>query len=364
VTVLIIACPCALGLATPMSIMVGVGRGAHSGILIRDAQALEQFERIDTIVIDKTGTLTEGKPRLVSIVTTPGADENGLLRLAASAERGSEHPLAQAILSAAKERGLALGEVSGFASPSGKGASGTVDGKTIALGNAMLMAELNIATHDLDAAAETARRNGATAIYVAVDGRAAGIIAIADPVKPSAKSALSALRADGLRIVMLTGDNATTARAVASRLDIDEIEAGVLPERKSDVVQRLRKEGRRVAMVGDGVNDAPALAAADIGVAMGGGTDIAIESAGVTLLTGDLAGLVRARRLSVATMRNIRQNLAFAFLYNSAGVPVAAGVLYPVFGILLSPMIAAAAMALSSVSVIGNALRLARTKLD
>jgi Cu+-exporting ATPase len=364
VTVLIIACPCALGLATPMSIMVGVGRGAHSGILIRDAQALEQFESIDTIVIDKTGTLTEGKPRLVSIVTASGLDESALLRLAASVERGSEHPLAQAILNAAKGRALALGEVSGFASPSGKGASGTVDGKSIALGNAMLMGELNIATNELDAAAETARRNGATAIFVAVNGRAVGIIAIADPIKPSAKSAIAALRAEGLRIVMLTGDNVTTARAVASQLAIDDIEAGVLPERKSDVVQRLRKDGRRVAMVGDGVNDAPALAAADVGVAMGSGTDVAIESAGVTLLTGDLMGLVRARRLSVATMRNIRQNLAFAFLYNSAGVPIAAGVLYPVFGILLSPMVGAAAMALSSVSVIGNALRLARVKLD
>jgi P-type Cu+ transporter len=364
VTALIIACPCALGLATPMSIMVGVGRGARSGILIRDAQALEQFERIDTIIIDKTGTLTEGKPKLVSIVTTPGTDDNALLRLAASVERGSEHPLALAILNAAKERGLALGEVNGFASPSGKGASGTVDGRLVALGNAMLMTEMKVVTHDLDAAAETARKNGATAIFVAIDGRAAGIIAIADPIKPSAKSALAALRAEGLRIVMLTGDNATTARAVASQLGIDEIEAGVLPERKSEVVQRLRKQGRGVAMVGDGVNDAPALAAADVGVAMGSGTDVAIESAGVTLLTGDLMGLVRARRLSVATMRNIRQNLAFAFVYNSAGVPIAAGVLYPVFGILLSPMVGAAAMALSSVSVIGNALRLARTRLD
>ena len=364
VTVLIIACPCALGLATPMSIMVGIGRGAHSGILIRDAQALEQFERIDTIVIDKTGTLTEGKPKLVSIVTVDGSDENTLLRLAASVERGSEHPLALAILNAAKERSLALGEVGDFASPSGKGARGTVDGKAVALGNAMLMRDLNIDTLALDPAAETARRNGATTIYVAIDGRAAGILAIADPIKPSATAALSALRADGLRIVMLTGDNETTARAVASKLGIDEIEAGVLPERKSEVVQRFRNEGRRVAMVGDGVNDAPALAAADVGVAMGSGTDVAIESAGVTLLTGDLAGLVRARRLSVATMRNIRQNLAFAFLYNAAGVPIAAGVLYPVFGILLSPMIGAAAMALSSVSVIGNALRLARTRLD
>ena len=364
VTVLIIACPCALGLATPMSIMVGVGRGAHSGILIRDAQALEQFESIDTIVIDKTGTLTEGKPKLARIVTADGIDENGLLRLAASVERGSEHPLALAILDGARGRALALSEVAGFASSSGKGASGIVDGKRVALGNAVLMGEANIATTSLDAAAEAARHDGATAIYVAIDGRAAGVIAIADPVKPSAKAAMAALRAAGLRIVMLTGDNETTARAVASKLDIAEIEAGVLPERKSEVVQRLRKEGRRVAMVGDGVNDAPALVAADVGVAMGSGTDVAIESAGVTLLTGDLASLVRARRLSVATMRNIRQNLAFAFLYNAAGVPIAAGVLYPVFGILLSPMIGAAAMALSSVSVIGNALRLARAKLD
>jgi P-type Cu+ transporter len=362
--VLIIACPCALGLATPMSIMVGVGRGARSGILIRDAQALEQFEGIDTIVIDKTGTLTEGKPKLVSIATLPGADEDALLRLAASVERGSEHPLARAILNAAWERGLALDEVTGFASPSGKGALGTVDGNAVVLGNAMLMAELKIATRELDAAAEAARRDGATAIYLAIGGHLAGIIAIADPVKPSAKAALAALRAQGLRIVMLTGDNETTARAVAAKLDIDEIEAGVLPERKSEVVRRLRGQGRRVAMVGDGVNDAPALATADVGVAMGGGTDVAIESAGVTLLTGDLAGLVRARRLSVATMRNTRQNLAFAFLYNAAGVPIAAGALYPVFGILLSPVLAAAAMALSSVSVIGNALRLARTRLD
>jgi Cu+-exporting ATPase len=363
VTVLIIACPCALGLATPMSIMVGVGRGARSGILIRDAEALERFERVDTIVIDKTGTLTEGKPKLVSIVTADGF-ENSLLRFAASVERGSEHPLAQAILNAAAERKLSLATVSDFAAPSGKGARGMVAGKAVALGNALLMGELNIATQDLDVAAETARQNGATAIYVAIDGRARGVLAIADPVKSSAKAALQALRDDGLRIVMLTGDNLTTARAVAATLGITEIEAGVLPERKSDVVQRLRREGRQVAMVGDGVNDAPALAAADVGVAMGGGTDVAIESAAVTLLTGDLMGLLRARRLSVATMRNIRQNLAFAFLYNAAGVPIAAGVLYPVFGILLSPMVGAAAMALSSVSVIGNSLRLARTKLD
>lgn len=364
VTVLIIACPCALGLATPMSIMVGIGRGAHSGILIRDAQALERLERIDTLVIDKTGTLTEGKPKVVGIIAAEGVEENQLLRLAASVERGSEHPLARAILDAATTRKLDLGAVGDFASPSGKGATGTVDGKSIALGNAALMAERNVVTTALDDAAEAARQQGSTAIFVAIDGRAAGVIAIADPIKPSAQAALAALRGDGLRIVMLTGDNVTTARAVAGTLGIDEIEAGVLPERKSEVVQRLLSEGRRVAMVGDGVNDAPALAAADVGIAMGSGTDVAIESAGVTLLTGDLAGLVRARRLSVATMRNIRQNLAFAFLYNAAGVPIAAGVLYPVFGILLSPMLGAAAMALSSVSVIGNALRLARTKLD
>jgi Cu+-exporting ATPase len=364
VTVLIIACPCALGLATPMSIMVGIGRGAHAGILIRDAQALEQLESIDTLVIDKTGTLTEGRPKVVAVIPAAGVDENELLRLAASVERGSEHPLARAILAAAQERGLALSNVIDFASPSGKGATATVDGKSVALGNAMLMRELSVVTEALDDAAERARQDGATAITVAIDGRAAGVIAIADPIKPSAPAALQALRKDGLRIVMLTGDNVTTATAVAKTLGIDEIEAGVLPERKSEVVQRLRGQGRRVAMVGDGVNDAPALAAADVGIAMGGGTDVAIESAGVTLLTGDLMGLVRARRLSKATMRNIRQNLAFAFLYNAAGVPIAAGALYPLFGILLSPMVGAAAMALSSVSVIANALRLARTKLD
>ncbi|MCP3413344.1 heavy metal translocating P-type ATPase [Bradyrhizobium brasilense] len=364
VTVLIIACPCALGLATPMSIMVGVGRGAHSGILIRDAQALERMEAIDTLVIDKTGTLTEGKPKVVRVIAAEGFDESDLLRVAASVEQGSEHPLAQAIIAAARERKLAFAAVGNFTSPSGKGATGTVEGRQVALGNAVLMTELKIATAALDEAAEAARRDGATAIHVAVDGRIAGVIAIADPVKPSATSALQALRAEGLRIVMLTGDNETTARAVAKTLGIDDVEAGVLPERKSEVVQRLRGEGRTVAMAGDGVNDAPALAAADVGIAMGGGTDVAIESAGVTLLTGDLMGLVRARRLSVSTMRNIRQNLAFAFVYNAAGVPIAAGVLYPLFGILLSPMVGAAAMALSSVSVIGNALRLARTRLD
>jgi len=363
VTVLIIACPCALGLATPMSIMVGVGRGARAGILIRDAEALEAFERIDTIVIDKTGTLTEGKPKLASVVTALDVDENTLLRLSASVEQPSEHPLARAIIEAAKARGLALDQVSNFDARPGKGAIGNVGGKSVALGNTALMRDLNIAVSEFDTAAEAARASGATTVYVAIDGRASGVIAVADPIKASAKAAIAALRSEGLRIVMLTGDNATTARAVAAQLDITEIEAGVLPERKGDVVQRLRKGGRRVAMVGDGVNDAPALASADVGVAMGGGTDVAIESAGITLLTGDLAGLVRARRLSAATMRNIRQNLAFAFVYNAAGVPIAAGALYPLFGILLSPMLGAAAMALSSVSVIGNALRLARVKL-
>jgi Cu+-exporting ATPase len=363
VTVLIIACPCALGLATPMSIMVGVGRGARAGILIRDAEALEAFERIDTIVIDKTGTLTEGKPKVASVVTAPDVDENMLLRLAAGVEQASEHPLARAIIEAAKARALPLDQVSNFVAHPGKGATGNVGGKSVALGNAALMGDLNIAVSEFETAAEVARASGATTVYVAFDGRPAGVIAVADPIKTSAKAAIAALRSEGLRIVMLTGDNATTARAVAAQLDIAEIEAGVLPERKGDVVQRLRKQGRRVAMVGDGVNDAPALASADVGVAMGGGTDVAIESAGLTLLTGDLAGLVRARRLSAATMRNIRQNLAFAFVYNAAGVPIAAGALYPLFGILPSPMLGAGAMALSSVSVIGNALRLARARL-
>jgi len=362
VTVLIIACPCALGLATPMSIMVGIGRGARTGILIRDAEALERMERIDTLVIDKTGTLTEGRPKVVAVIAADGG-ENDLLRLAASVERGSEHPLAFAILTAAKERGLAIGEAKDFTSPAGKGAAGVVDGRRVLLGNAMFMRESGVDTATLDAAATAQREHGATAIYVAVDGHAAGVIAIADPVKPSARPALDALRAHGLRVVMLTGDNRTTAQAVAKTLGIDEVEADVLPERKSEVVARLRGEGRRVAMVGDGVNDAPALAAADVGVAMGSGTDVAIESAGITLLRGDLTGLVEAHALSQATMRNIRQNLAFAFLYNAAGIPIAAGVLYPVFGLLLSPMIGAAAMALSSVSVIANALRLSQVKL-
>ncbi|TKT71841.1 heavy metal translocating P-type ATPase [Afipia massiliensis] len=363
VTVLIIACPCALGLATPMSIMVGVGRGARSGILIRDAEALERMEKVDTLVIDKTGTLTEGKPKVVAIVAADGFERNELLQLAASVERASEHPLAFAILNAAKEESIELRDVQNFDSPVGKGAIGTVDGRRIVIGNAVIMQQSNVDIAALEAEARTQRERGATAIYVAVDGRAAGVIAIADPVKPSAQDALRQLRNDGLRIVMLTGDNVTTAQAVAKTLGITEVEADVLPERKGDVVTRLRGEGRVVAMAGDGINDAPALAAADVGIAMGSGTDVAIESSGITLLRGDLIGLVEARQLSRATMRNIRQNLVFAFLYNAAGVPVAAGVLYPVFGILLSPMLGAAAMALSSVSVIGNALRLARARL-
>lgn len=363
VTVLIIACPCALGLATPMSIMVGVGRGARSGILIRDAEALERMEKVDTLVIDKTGTLTEGKPKVVAVVPAVGIERDELLRLAASVERGSEHPLAFAILTAAKEEGLALSDVQDFDSPVGKGAVGVVDGRRVVIGNAVIMQQSNIDTAALEQEARDQRERGATAVYVAVDGRAAGVIAIADPVKPSAQEALKQLRADGLRIVMLTGDNVTTAHAVAKTIGITEVEADVLPERKGDVVSRLRSEGRVVAMAGDGINDAPALAAADVGIAMGSGTDVAIESAGITLLRGDLMGLVEARQLSRATMRNIRQNLVFAFLYNAAGIPVAAGVLYPVFGILLSPMVGAAAMALSSVSVIGNALRLSRAKL-
>jgi heavy metal translocating P-type ATPase len=362
VTVLIIACPCALGLATPMSIMVGVGRGAQAGVLIKNAEALERMEQVDTLVIDKTGTLTEGRPKVVAVVVE-GIAETELLRLAASVEQASEHPLARAIVDAARERGIALAKVMGFDSQSGKGAIGLVERRRIALGNVKFLAELNIATAPLDARAEELRRDGVTAIFVAVDGKAAGVIAIADPVKATTSAALQALKAEGLRIVMLTGDNRTTAEAVARKLGISEVEAEVLPEQKSAAVERLRREGRVVAMAGDGVNDAPALAAADVGIAMGTGTDVAIESAGITLLKGDLIGIVRARRLSQAVMRNIRQNLVLAFVYNAAGVPIAAGVLYPTFGILLSPIFAAAAMALSSVSVIGNALRLRAVKL-
>lgn len=364
VSVLIIACPCALGLATPMSIMVGVGRGATAGVLIKNAEALERMEKIDTIVIDKTGTLTEGKPRVTAIRAAGNIGENELLRLAASLEQGSEHPLAAAIVAAARERSIVLAKATGFDSPAGKGVLGDVDGHRIVLGNTRFLAELNIDTRVLEAQADELRQHGATVIFVAIDGAIAGIFAIADPVKESTPAAIDALHADGIRIVMLTGDNRTTAEAVARQLGIDEVEAEVLPDQKAAVVTRLREQGRVVAMAGDGVNDAPALATADVGIAMGTGTDVAIESAGITLLRGDLLGIVRARRLSEATMRNIRQNLFFAFIYNTAGVPIAAGVLYPFFGILLSPIFAAAAMSLSSVSVIVNALRLRATKLE
>jgi Cu+-exporting ATPase len=364
VTVLIIACPCALGLATPMSIMVGVGRGARAGVLVKNAEALERMEKVTTLVVDKTGTLTEGKPRVVAIVPAGGIAENELLRLAASVERASEHPLARAIVAAAAERNLARADASAFDAPSGKGASAVVDGRRVALGNARWLAELGIATEALAEQAEQLRQDGATVIFAAIDRAAAGLIAIADPVKPTTPDALAALRRLGIRVVMLTGDNRTTAQAVARRLAIDEVEAEVLPEQKSAVVERLRRAGAIVAMAGDGTNDAPALAAADVGIAMSTGTDVAIESAGITLLKGDLGGIVRARALSHAVMRNIRQNLFLAFVYNAVGVPVAAGVLYPVFGILLSPVIGAAAMALSSVSVVGNALRLAATRLE
>jgi Cu+-exporting ATPase len=363
VSVLIIACPCALGLATPMSIMVGVGRGAQAGVLIRNAEALERMEKVDTLVVDKTGTLTEGKPTVVAVVPSPGFDEAELLRIAASVERSSEHPLADAILRAAKERDLKLSAVDAFDSPTGKGVTGKVDGKTVQLGNAVWLASLGIATGSLEAEAERLRGDGATVINVAIDGRLAGVLAIADPVKLSTPKALQALAAEGIKVIMLTGDNRTTARAVAARLGIADVEAEVLPDQKSAVVARLRGEGRIVAMAGDGVNDAPALAAADVGIAMGTGTDVAMESASVTLLGGDLGGIVRARRLSQATMNNIRQNLFFAFVYNAAGIPIAAGILYPTFGLLLSPIVAAAAMALSSVSVVGNALRLRLTRL-
>jgi len=363
VSVLIIACPCALGLATPMSIMVGTGRGAQAGVLIKNAEALERFEKVDTLVVDKTGTLTEGKPRLTEIFATEGHDEAHLLGLAASLERASEHPLAEAIVQAAIDRKVALEDPEDFASVTGKGVTGTIGGRSVALGNAGLMADRSVHVSELANRADEMRGDGATVMFVAVDGQAAGLLAVADPIKATTPAALQALRREGLRVVMLTGDNRTTANAVAAKLGIDEVEAEVLPDHKNDVVRRLREEGRVVAMAGDGVNDAPALAQADIGIAMGTGTDVAIESASMTLVKGDLNGIVRARKLSRATMRNIRQNLFFAFVYNALGVPVAAGVLYPFFGILLSPMIAAAAMSLSSVSVIGNALRLRHTDI-
>ena len=363
VSVLIIACPCALGLATPMSIMVGVGKGALEGVLIKNAEALERFEKVDTIVVDKTGTLTEGKPKVTAVMAGPGFDEATVLAIAASLERSSEHPLAAAIVASAKDRGLTVEEAADFQSITGKGVTGMVVGRKVALGNAKLMDDLGVGLGALAGQADALRRDGATALFAAIDGKPGGVIAIADPIKASTPAALDALRAEGIRIVMLTGDNKTTAQAVAAKLGIADIEAEVLPEDKHQVVRRLRGQGRVVAMAGDGVNDAPALAEADIGIAMGTGTEVAIQSAGVTLVKGDLAGIARARILSRATMRNIRQNLVLAFAYNAAGIPIAAGVLYPVFGWLLSPIIAAAAMALSSVSVVGNALRLRRVRL-
>jgi Cu+-exporting ATPase len=363
VSVVIIACPCALGLATPMSVMVGVGRGAGLGVLIRDAEALERLEKVDTLVVDKTGTLTEGRPSVAAVVSVAGRDEDAILAAAAALERSSEHPLAEAILRAAEERRLALPEAAGFESVTGKGVRGTLGGRPVALGNEAMLRELAIDAGATSARAEELRRDGATVMYVAVDGAVEGLVAVADPVKPTTPAAIAALRDAGVRIVMLTGDNRVTASAVAGQLAITEVEAEVLPEMKAAVVERLRAEGRVVAMAGDGVNDAPALAAADVGIAMGTGTEVAMESAGVTLVKGDLAAIARARALSAATMRNIRQNLLFAFAYNALGVPIAAGILYPVLGILLNPMLAAAAMALSSVSVIANATRLRTTEV-
>ncbi len=362
VAVLIIACPCALGLATPMSIMVGVGQGARAGVLIKNAEGLERFEKVNTLVVDKTGTLTEGKPKVTSVVAVNGIAEDKLLQVAATLERASEHPLAAAIVEAANERGLALGTAENFDSPVGKGVTGTVKGHRLVIGSHQIMSEEKVDVAPLAEKAEALRGEGATVIFVAIDGRAGGLFAISDPIKPTTPAAVAALMRDGIRVVMLTGDNRTTANAVARKLGITEIEAEILPEHKSEIVRRLRDEGRIVAMAGDGVNDAP-VCRRDVGIAMGPGTDVAIESAGVTLLKGDLQGIVRARQLSHATMRNIRQNLFFAFIYNAAGVPVAAGVLYPAFGLLLSPIIAAAAMALSSVSVIGNSLRLRSTRI-
>ncbi len=363
VSVVIIACPCALGLATPMSIMVAVGKGAGAGVLIKSAESLERLEKVNTLVVDKTGTLTEGKPRVTAIVPAPGLAEGDLLRLAASLERSSEHPLAAAIVAAAQERGVAVEEPSDFASVTGKGVTGNVGGQSVALGNASLMKDQGIDLGALAGPADELRGSGATALFVGVDGKPGGIVAIADPIKATTRAALDSLRADGIHIVMLTGDNRTTATAVARQLGIDDVEADVLPEDKNRIVRTLRAAGKVVAMAGDGVNDAPALAEADVGIAMGTGTEVAIQSAGVTLVKGDLAGIARARALSRATMRNIRQNLVFAFAYNAVGIPVAAGVLYPAFGLLLSPVVAALAMSLSSVSVIGNALRLRAARL-
>lgn len=363
VSVLIVACPCALGLATPMSIMTATGRGARAGVLIRDAEALERLAGVDTLIVDKTGTLTAGKPALSAVVAAPGQDEGNVLRLAASLERGSEHPLAEAIVGAASERGLALSEALDFDAVTGKGVAGKVAGKPILLGNLALLEEAGIDTTPLAKDADTRRDQGETAMFVAIDGVLAGLIAVADPVKETTPAALARLRASGLKITMATGDSARTARAVAANLGIDDVRADLLPEDKGALIAELQATGAKVAMAGDGVNDAPALARADVGIAMGTGADVAIESAGITLVKGDLTGIVRARSLAKATMANIRQNLFFAFIYNTAGVPIAAGILFPVFGILLSPMFAAAAMSLSSVSVVGNALRLRRVKL-
>ena len=363
VSVLIIACPCALGLATPMAVMVGVGKGASAGVLIKNAAALERMEKVDTLVVDKTGTLTEGKPRVTRIAAAAGFDETAILTLAAALERSSEHPLAAAVLRAARDRGIAIPEPQDFNSIAGKGVVGRVDGRTVALGNVDLMRERGVSFASLEATAEALRGEGATTLYLAADGKPAAILAVADPIKRTTADALARLRADGMRVIMLTGDNRVTAEAIARRLGIDEVEAEVLPDQKYQVVRRLKSAGRVVAMAGDGVNDAPALAEADVGIAMGTGTDVAIQSADVVLVKGDLAAIARARALSRATMRNIRQNLFLAFVYNALGVPIAAGILYPAFHILLSPIIAAAAMAASSVSVIGNALRLRRVEL-
>jgi P-type Cu+ transporter len=366
VAVLIIACPCALGLATPMSVMVAAGKGASAGVLFRNAEAIEVLRKVDTLVVDKTGTLTVGKPRLTTVIVNDVAhalDNRELLRLAASLERASEHPLAGAIIAGAEERGLTLAKTEHFESVTGKGVYGAVDGHRVALGNLALLAEMHLDPGPLAARAEELRRDGQTVMFVVVDGKPAGLLGVADPLKENSLDAIRELHEAGLRIVMLTGDSATTANAVAARLGIDEVIAEVLPDQKAAAVKQLQQQGRVVAMAGDGINDAPALAQAEVGIAMGTGTDVAMESAGVTLVKGDLRGIVRARRLSQATIRNIRQNLFFAFIYNALGVPIAAGALYPVFGVLLSPMIAAAAMSFSSVSVIANALRLRRAAI-
>jgi heavy metal translocating P-type ATPase len=363
ISVLIIACPCALGLATPMSIMVGIGKGAQAGVLIRNAEALERMEKVNTLVVDKTGTLTEGKPKVVEIMTVADISQDELLAFVAALEKGSEHPLAHAIIVAASEKNLTIPEVTDFEAVTGKGVTGSIGGKAVALGNIRLMNDLSVDTSDLTAKADGLRGDGATVVFVAIDKKPAGLLAIADPIKPTTHKAISDLQSLGIHVIMLTGDNKTTAEAVAKKLGITDVKAEVLPKDKGDIIKKLQSEGKIVAMAGDGTNDAPALASADVGIAMGTGTDVAMQSSGITLLKGDLTGIVKARRLSSATMNNIRQNLFFAFVYNAAGVPIAAGILYPVFGLLLSPMIAAAAMSLSSFSVIANALRLKLVKL-